>query len=366
MGQLPEPERYRALAALLDDLAEHALSEQSSANEASDSAAKRLARMTEEKAVLDDELRAMKSELDHAQQQLKAERDQAASAKEQFGESRERLKGLQQRLEDVEAQLTQRDKRVYELENALELAQRQAQKAEIAASDTKRLDSSEEERRRLNNEIQRLQNEVNQVRIDKDAEIERLKVKTVGAQAATAAEADQLLIDLWDRLARAKPALAPGGKRPTVQAAERLFDSFVEMSHFIDQFETTMRTMIGSLARHSDVLARPWDAFAKSPPLQAVIQEIIDIETGKSPAVLKMRLTALKRWIMAALLGSDAAIESIGDMLEQALRGDAGIGKDTNLRVRDYLRQDGPMLFHQQMRALRSERLAQVYAKGSL
>ncbi|MBN2447774.1 MAG: hypothetical protein JXO22_13670, partial [Phycisphaerae bacterium] len=104
---------------------------------------------------------------------------------------------------------------------------------------------------------------------------------------------------------------------------------------------------------------------AKAAPMDEIIREVIDIEHGKPPAVLKMRLLALKRWVLATIIGSDTAIESVAHELEEQMRGDVGMKNDPHRKLRDYIRDDGHQLFHQHIRELRSIKLADVYAHGA-
>jgi len=121
---------------------------------------------------------------------------------------------------------------------------------------------------------------------------------------------------------------------------------------------------LGSFIKHNAALARPWDVYARSPGLQDVVREIIDVEHGKPAGVLKMRLLGLQRWTLAAIIGADTAIESIAHELEQHLRGSEGMASDPNRKIKDYIRDDGHHLFHQQIRELRGQKLAEAYTHG--
>jgi hypothetical protein len=173
-----------------------------------------------------------------------------------------------------------------------------------------------------------------------------------------------VLATLWERLARAKPPLAVVGAPPPVQAAERLIDAFIELTRFVQDLGQSIAPFLTSFTKHNPTVARPWEVYARSPELQQVVREIVDAEHGKPAGVLKMRLTGLKRWVLAAVLGSDSAIESIAQELETQLRSEVGMGNDPNRKVKDYMRDDGHQLFYQHIRELRSQKLGDAYAHG--
>jgi hypothetical protein len=151
---------------------------------------------------------------------------------------------------------------------------------------------------------------------------------------------------------------------PPVQAAERLFDAFIDLARFVHDFDPAIRPFLGSFIKYNPALARPWDVYARSPGLQDVIREVVDAQHGKPAGVLKMRLLGLQRWTIAAIIASDTAIESIAGELEQHLRTAVGMESDPNRKLRDYLRDDGHHLFHQQIRELRGHKLAEAYTHG--
>jgi hypothetical protein len=143
-----------------------------------------------------------------------------------------------------------------------------------------------------------------------------------------------------------------------------LFDAFIELGHFVHDLDQALRPFLGSFIRHIPALARPWDAYVKSPGLNDVLREIIDIARGKPAGVIKMRLMSLQRWTIAAVIAGDTAIESIADELDNHFRGEVGMGPDPNRKLRDYLRLDGHHLFQQRVRELRGQKLADAFTHG--
>lgn len=363
--KLPEPERFRVLGDFLVELAD----KQEAAGRAPgapdlDGLSKRLQRLGEEKAQLDDALAATKADLALRAKQLEAEQQRSQEMERILGEQRTRLQASQKELGELEAQLIARGKQLHDAENQVEQLNVRLQRAELKAGDSARVDALEEGKRGLSVQVEQLRKELDRLRAEKDAAIEKLKAEALSARASSGAGGDALLVSLWERLAQAKPPLAPGGVHPNEATAQRLVDALIELARFVNDFDQTLRPFLTSFVRHIPTLARPWDAYVRSPGLHDVVREIIDIERGKPAGVLKMRLLGLQRWALAAIISSDTAIESIAHELEQHLRGPVGMESDPNRRLRDYIRDDGHHLFHQQMRELRNQKLAEAYTHG--
>lgn len=362
--RMPEAERLRMLGTFLVDFAGRQETARRGAGPDADGLAKKLQRLGEEKAQLEDALAATKADLLLRAKQLEGEQQRAQEMERIVNDQRTRLQAAQKEVMDLEGQLTAKNERLYEAENEVERLRLQAQRAELKAGDTSRTDRLEEGRRELIVQLEELRAAHEQLRLDKDKLIEQLKAELQSARGAAGGGGEAVLGALWERLAHVKPALAPGGLRPTQQAAERLFDAFIELARFAHDLDQALRPFLGSFIKHNAALARPWDVYARSPGLQDVVREIIDVEHGKPAGVLKMRLLGLQRWTLAAIIGADTAIESIAHELEQHLRGSEGMASDPNRKIKDYIRDDGHHLFHQQIRELRGQKLAEAYTHG--
>ncbi|MBN2445081.1 MAG: hypothetical protein JXO22_00010, partial [Phycisphaerae bacterium] len=251
LAKAPESERYRALAAFFSDLADGQTGGGGAAAEAEQLAAlsKKLTRLGEEKALVDDALAEARADLEHANRQIEADRERAKETERISTDQRTRLRAAQQQVDELEQQLIAKNSQLHEADSEVESLRVKLQRSELSAGDTSRLDSLEDTKRELVEQLERLRADHEQLRADKDAEIEQLKAVTLEAEAATSSSSDKLLADLWDRLARAKPALAPGGKVPTEAAAQRLFEAFIELAFFAHDFDQTMRPFLGSFAR---------------------------------------------------------------------------------------------------------------------
>jgi len=365
--KLPTADRIRALGSLLITLAdqEAAAGPQAGGLDA-EGLGKRLQRLGEAKAQADDELAAVKADLASRLKQGEAEQQRSAELERIVADQRDRLRAAQTAEAELEQQLVAKNQQLYEAENKVEGLTLQLQRAELKAGDSSKLNELEDGRRELIVQLEELREAYEQLRVDKDQTIEELKSKVGAERASAGAESSEALASLWDRLARAKPPLAPGGVQPSVKSAERLFDAFIELAHFVHDFDQALRPFLNSFIRHHSTLRRPWEVYARSPGLNDTIREVIDVRGGKPASILKMLLRqGLQRWTVAAMIGSDTAIESIAHELEQNLRGEAGMAADLQRRIRDYLRDDGHHVFHQHMRELRGEKLAEAYTHGA-
>ncbi|MCK4340927.1 MAG: hypothetical protein KAY37_04310 [Phycisphaerae bacterium] len=365
LSQAPETERFRLLASFFVDLADRPLAAADGVEPSqAELLAKKLTRVSEEKALLADTLAAAQADLERGTKQLEAEQQRAEELDRINADQRKRLKSAQDQIAELEGQVVAKNGQLHKAESRVEELAIKLQRAELAAGDTTRVDTLEEAKRSLGTEVEQTRGNMEQLRLEKDAVIEQLKADVLTAKSSSSAGAGSALAVLWDRLARSKPPLAPGGLTPPIQAAERLVDTFIELTRFVQDLDQALAPFLGGFAKHNPAVARPWDVYARSPELQRVIKEIIDAEHGKPAGVVKMRLLGLKRWTLAATIAGDSAIESIAHELEEQMRGELGMGSDPNRKIKDYIRDDGQELFHQHIRELRSQKLADAYAHG--
>jgi hypothetical protein len=360
--KLSEPERIRLLGTLLIDLAtRQEAGGLPTPGPETEALGKKLHRLAEDKALLEDGLAAAEADLARRAKQVEAEQQRSGELERIVNDQRARLQSVQKEVAELEEQLIAKNRQLHETANQIEALSVKAQRAEHKAGDTSRIEALEDEKRMLGIQIEEFRDELDRVRADKDKEIEELKSSVSAARPVAIEASGAVLVGLWERLARGKPVLVQGGVKPTPQAAERLIDAFLEMARFVSDFDQGLRPFLGSFIKHNQALARPWDVYARSPALQDVVREVIDVEHGKPAGVLKMRLLGLQRWTLAAIIGGDTAIECIANELETQLRGSAGLATDPNRKIRDYLRDDGHHLFQEKVRELRSQKLAEAY-----
>lgn len=358
-----ESDRYRVFSSLLSELAEHQKSRGNGREALEQLAAsnKKLQAAGEEAAGLRHEISTLKADVEHHSKQLASESARNEEFRKTIESQRQKLEDSRRKIADMEAEIVAKNSALHKAETAAEQFQLKAQRAEAATQDMTRIDNLEAERRRLMGQLEELQKANDQLRADKDAQIESLKGKVVSTQSQAGAGADELLASLWERLARAKPALADATIQPNRQAAERLFDAFIELAYFANGFENQMRPFMDRYTRHNELVSRPWKVYRGYEDVLETIVKTIAVQGGKPVGVLKMRLRDLNKWTMGALMGADVAVESIGSELEEQLRGPAGTGANPNLTIRDYLRNDGHERFRDHMLEVRSHKLSEVY-----
>ena len=357
--RLPEAERFRLLGSFFLTFAGRHEAAAPVATPETEALAKKNQRLAEEKALLEDALAAAQSDLARRVKQLEAEQQRSAELERILTDQRTRHQGVQKEMGELEEQLVAKNRLLHEAESELESVKLKLQRVELKAGDTSRVEQLEEGKRGLGVEIERLRSELETRR----SECDTLRAELADARGAapTGPAAGPVLANCWDRLARAKPPLAPGAVEPTPPAAERLFDAFIELSRFVSDFDQALRPFLGSFAKHNPTLARPWDVYARSPALLDAVREVIDIAHGKPPGVLKMRLLSLQRWALAAVIAGDTAIECVAGDLEEQLRGQQGLAADPNRKIKDYLKDDGHHLFQERIRAVRGQKLAEAY-----
>ncbi len=365
LAELGEPERYRLLAGLLTQLAEQSADgTRRASDKAGDALSKRIQKLEQERAALEDEARVIRADAAHREKQLEAEQARAGELQKVHDTQRARLEAVQKELGDLEAQLVARNNDLHKAESEKEQLLLKLQRTEQAAGDRSGLESRDEANRKLQEEAARLEGERDQLRKDKDDEIASLKAELQQVGAGRGAGTDEMLLKLWERLATTKPPLGEGGIQPNVQAAERLVDAFIEMARYVHEFDQSIRPFLTEYTRHNPSVKVPWGVYADREDFQEIIRQTLAIKGGKHVGGLRMKLRLCRAWAFSAMVASDGVIKSIASELQEHLRGEQGMGADRNLKIVDYLRNDGPDLFMDHMLKLRSEKLAEVYGHG--
>lgn len=359
-----ESDRYRLLATLLTDLAENSHGGKPAATNQVDELTKRIQAVDSERAALDDAYKSSQADLALAQKQLDAERNRAAELQQIIDDQRSRLKESQEKLKIVEAEVAARNNDLHRAQVQVEDLELKLQRAELAGSDRSRVDALETDKRGLTEQIQALEQQMEQLRTDKDEEIDKLRGELAQASSGASQGGEGLLKGLWERLAKASPPLSEGHLEPKTQSAERLVDAFIELVRFVDDFDKTMRVFLSKYTKYHPSVKVPWEAYAKGDDLYTVVRRTVAPQGGRPVGPLKMRLRLLYAWTHAGMIGCDTAIESIGSELHAHLMGEHGAGSDPNFKVRDYIRDDGHLLFAQHIRELRSLKLAEIYGRG--
>jgi hypothetical protein len=362
-----EPARYRLLAAVLSELADWAQSENGTGGNAAqvEALSKKVQSIGEEKANLADELATVRADYALVQKQLEAEQARYAEIQKVKEEQRSRLEALKKEHQEVEGQLVTRNSQIHKLEVANEELTLKLQRAESAIGDTGQIDAMEAARRDLSRNLEGAQADLDQLRADKDAEIEKLLDKLKKAESGESQGVNQFVGQLWQRLAKAKPSLAEGHIQPDLQAAERLVDAFIELVRFVNDFDQSIRVFLGKYTKHNPSVKVPWDVYAKRDDVIKTAVQTVAPKGGRPVGLLKMRLRVLYSWVEAAMIGCDSAIECIASELQNQLMGPDGAGSNPNMKVRDFVKDDGHYKFLDHIRELRSQKLAEAFGRGS-
>ncbi len=368
LAKTGEPERYRLLAVLLNQLADQMARGGNGREEAAEQI-KLLGRKAQDlqrdNADLQDQLRMARADLDRREKQLEDEVARGRELTSANEEQRRRREEIQKEFDEIQAQLVARNHDVHRLESERDDLQLRLQRVELKAGDRSQIDTLEEGKRGLNAQVAELQAEIERLRTERDAELESLRARLREQRAGVSMEADALLMRLWDRLAQAKPvSLAQGGIQPTEPAAENLVDSFIELAQFIHKYDQDMRVFLNRYTRHHQAISRQWQVYAAREDFNQAVQQTIAPQNPKQVGVLRLKLKAFHKFCFSAMVASDAVIESIASELQGHLMGEHGTGADANAKIRDYVRNDCHELFMDHIKRLRSEKMAEVFIRG--
>ncbi len=366
LADLNEPQRYRILASLFDDLAERGAQDRAEGTSATkvESLTKKIQSLHEDNASVNDTLAATRADLERRQAQLEAEQNRAEELQRIVEEQRGRLGLLKKQIGDLEAQLEARGSEVHKAQRENEELLLKLQRTETASDQGGRIESLEESKAHLAAEVQRLQTDLDQVRASKDAQIEQLKASAASAGSGSDG-CEAMLTSMWKRLAAGKPPLAQLGTPPDVKAAERLADAAVELVASAHAFEQTMSIFLSKYTKHNPSVKVPWDVYKNRDDVHKTAEQILAPKGGKPVGLLKMRLRFLYKWTEAAMIGCDSVIESIASELRTHLMAELPeLRADPNRKVKDYVRADGAELFLQHMREILSAKLAETYGRG--
>ncbi len=372
LSQTPKWDRYRLLASLLGEFADgDAAAENGRAADAEqvEQLSKKLQRLREEKAALDDMLAAMRADLALKNKQAELATAHATELQRIVDDQRQRLDRASKEVERLEAEVTTKNTETHRLEVERDKLTLQLQRAQAGAGQMNRVNELEEKIHALTQENRALSEEKEQLRVEKNTEIRKLSddvaaARTAGGGAATAKSGEGVLNDLWERLIKAQ--LARGPVQVNVQSAERLFDAFVELVKFADDFDKSVRPFVTKWVRPNPTVKRPWDVYIRSPDMLTMVKGVIAIPSGQPAGVLKVRLRTLKTWIMSGMIASDVALESLSDLLGELIRGPLGMGADPNIRLRDFQKQGAPEQYQQLISELLSKKLADAFGAGGI
>jgi len=361
-----ESDRYRLLATLLGEFAEvsRAGADGRGATDQVEALSRKVHELSEEKATLLDRYSTTKADLEHRTAQLEAEQVRGHELEPVIEEQRVRLEALQKEQKDVAARLTACEAELHKSHAENDQLLLKLQRAELANGDRSGVERLEEKNRSLTRELDELRHEMDQLRTDKDAEIARLASELAEPRSVQGGASAIPFEDLWEQLAREKPALVEGGVPPTQQSAERLVATLIELVRFVDDFDKLIRPFLTEYTKHHPPVKVPWDVYAKRDDARKTIQQVLAPVRGRPVGIVKNRLRGLYRWTEAAMIACDASIESVASELHTFAMGPAGVGADPNCTIRVFLRNAGHELFLQHVRELRGLKLAEAFGRG--
>ena len=366
LAEVPQAGRYRFLASVLGALADR--DGGGDASGAGDDRLKELSRklqaLAERKADLEDLLATTKADLAHQVSQLEAEQVRAAQKDQTISELRGRLEGIKRERDELASELVDKNAALHTAETEQEHLTLELQRAGMAGTDDSKTDRLEASRRALIQEVEQLRRDHEQLRLDKDTQIETLKDELAHAKSADTGGAEGLLLELWQPLMGAKPAMADRQMPPNRQAAERLVEAFLEIVRFADDLDKDLRVFLDKYTKHNPTVKVPWEVYTQRDDVLATARQTIAAQGGRPVGLLKMRLRVLSAWCQAAMIGADVAVESVASELQTYMLGPDGTQSDPNRTVKDFIRHDGHQLFMQRIRQVRSEKLAEAYGRS--
>ena len=320
---------------------------------------KKVRALQEEVASLRDHGAALAADLDHRTAQLQAEQKRATEFEKLAGEQRGRLAGSQREITNLEDQLRVRAEELGKAQRENDDLILKGQRLAMQKDQTGEIERLSRELRGKSEENQALRAASEQLRADKDTEIERRNEQLRILAGKAGGESTVSFVEMWGRLATSK--LVEGHLQPTQPCAERMADLLVVLVRIVDEFDKMMRPFLTKYTEKSALLRMPWNNYAKGPSIPETVHEVLAPSGGKPVGVVNARLRFMYKAASAAVVASDATFESIGAELQSFLLGPTGTSVDPNRTVKQFLRSDGHELFLQHMRQFRIGKLEPAF-----
>ena len=365
LAQADEATKLRLLADLVGELAEQASGtpDRFSPTEEIEALSRRVKEHAEEKATIQDRLRGLEVELEQREANLGVEKERAEKYKSIADKQTSRLEELQARTRELEGLLDARNKEIHQANVEHESLTLQFQRADAKGQDKSKDLRLEEQLRAIEAENERLRGEIEQLRKDKNVELDKVTGDLVAARQEASAKQDVEFDGLWVRLAEAKPSMVEGHLKPNIKSGERLFDSYLELVKFVDDFDKLMRPFLSRYTTARPRLKAVWEAYARGAGIRDTAKQIIVPEGGRPTGILRNQLRGLYKWTEAAVWGCEAAIESIGTELPTFMRrkDSFGCGSDSSRKLTEFILENGPDAFSDHMKDIRGAKIAQFF-----
>ncbi len=360
-----EPRRYRLLATLFQELADLSgdgvNGQPGGLIEQLKSASARNHSLQEDLARLRDELAGRNAEYAVCAKRLEAETQEKVELQRRLTRFEPQLAELQREREALQAKLAAVNNELHRAGVEIEQTQLKLQRAEKQLHERARSEASDSRTAEIAARCRQLEDTIEQLRVDRDAEIERLNAELETLRGSATAGAETTLASLWHRLASLRPPLADPGQ-PNQQAADRLIGALAEFATFADECEKDMRVIVGNglYTKDGEQLRMLWNDYMERDELRQTVRQTLAARAGRPTAVLRTRLDLPRRWLRSALWANDSALQSLDGELTAYLRDPEVLGGNPKLTVRDFVAQSGPSHFMEHMRRFRNRKLEEL------
>lgn len=345
LAESGENDRYRMLAQILSDLAGRPSAADGKFIELTaqiDGFSKKVRRLDEERALLAHEVDGLKADLDQQKKLLETEQARSAELSRINQSLKGRQESVQKERDELEERVVAQNTQLLRAENEAEALKIKLDRASAAAGDMSRVTKLEMEKNQLGQQNAEMESELERFRVEKEAEIARLKAALRSAQEGDGAGAERFLASLWARLQVSKPPfLQPPIAMPTLPAAERLVDAFVELVRFATAMDESTAMFFREYVRRDKELKGIWDDYRVLEGVEATARLVIAPTGGKPANFLRIRLGRLKNLAVSAMFGGDLAMAHLPELLDKALRGPMGMERDKERKINAFLKEGG-------------------------
>jgi len=363
-----ENDRYRMLAQVLSDLAGRPSAADGRFIELTgqvETYSKKVRRLDEERALLTHEVDSLKADL--AQQRKLLETEQARSQElSRINQSlKSRQESVQKERDELEERVVAQNTQLLRAESETESLKIKLDRALASAGDMSRVTKLEQEKNQLAQKNVEEEAERERFRVEKEAEIARLKAALRNAQEGDGQNSERLLASLWARLQATKPPfLQPPIPMPTLPAAERLVDAFVELVRFAAALDDSTTMFFKEYVRRDKELKDIWDDYQGLTGVDETARLVIAPTGGKPANFLRIRLGRLKNLSVSAMFGADLALAHLPELISKVLRGPMGTATDKERKIRVFLQEGGHEAVADEARNLMSEKIRESISGG--
>jgi len=363
-----ENDRYRMLSQILTDLAGRPSAAEGRFVELTaqiESASKKVRRLDEERALLTHEVDSLKADLAQQRKLLETEQARAQELARLNQTLKTRQEAVQKERDELEERVVAQNTQLMRAESETEALKIKLDRASAAAGDMSRVTKLESEKNLLAQKNAEEEAERERFRVEKEAEIARLKAALRNAQEGDGQSAERLLASLWARMqATTPPFLQAPIPMPTLPALERLVDSFVELVRFAAALDDSTTMFFKEFSRRDKELKEFWDDYQGLAGVEETARLVIAPTGGKPANFLRIRLGRLKNLSVSAMFGADLALAHVPELISKVLRGPMGTATDKERKIRVFLQEGGHEAVGDEARNLLSEKIRDSISGG--